>query len=128
MKKITQKEFDNLPITKGYKECPSYTDYTNINSFGERCSFGVDCSFEGLSEYIGRYPFFSFVGIGSRTGSKTYVFNLKSGVYIRCGCFLGTKDDFLRKVDTENADLFYKKQIELIIDKFNHENNNQQKG
>ena len=40
MKKYTQSDFDNFEVDEnGYKICPS-GDYTQISSFGARCSFG----------------------------------------------------------------------------------------
>ena len=48
MKKITQKEFDNLPVENGFKICPGNTDYSQINTKGELCSFGKLCSFTTL--------------------------------------------------------------------------------
>lgn len=55
MKKITQKEFESLPVVGGLRQCPGYTNYSLINkfegcSFSEGCSFGKACSFgEGCS-------------------------------------------------------------------------------
>ena len=51
MKKITQQEFNALPVNEfGIKMCPGDTDYSCIKigercSFGDGCSFGVGCSF-----------------------------------------------------------------------------------
>ena len=45
LKKISQDEFDALPVVDGIKKCPGFTDYSNVKSFGERCSFGGCCSF-----------------------------------------------------------------------------------
>ena len=47
MRKMTQIEFDALPIVHGYRACPGDTDYIDINSFGERCHFGERCLFGG---------------------------------------------------------------------------------
>ena len=50
MKKITQEEFDKLPIENGIKICPGNTDYSNIKVFAGWCSFADGCSFaEGCS-------------------------------------------------------------------------------
>ena len=49
-RRITQKEFNALPVIDGVRQCPSNTDYSLIKSFGEWCSFGERCSFgEGCS-------------------------------------------------------------------------------
>lgn len=55
MRKITQAEFDALPIVNGVKQCPSYTDYSAIIKFGVRCSFGSGCIF-GLALSRGHCP------------------------------------------------------------------------
>ena len=44
MKKITQEQFDKLPIKYGIKQCPAFTDYSDIKNFGKRCSFGIGCN------------------------------------------------------------------------------------
>jgi acetyltransferase-like isoleucine patch superfamily enzyme len=50
MNKITQQEFDALPIVDGLRQCPRDTDYSGVEDFGEGCSFGERCSFgEGCS-------------------------------------------------------------------------------
>jgi len=61
MRKITQEEFDNLPIVNGFKECPSNTDYSNIKNFGNGCFFGTikefksRCKKEGKTIYLEYY-------------------------------------------------------------------------
>lgn len=90
-----------------------------INSvFGCNSEFGLECEFENKGQYIGEYPFYAFEGLGSRLGSRTYVFNLKSGIYVRCGCFFDNVDEFKKRVIEEEADSFYIEQIDLIIRKF----------
>ena len=42
---MNQMEFDVLPVINGIKQCPGYTDYSQVEKFGERCSFGPRCSF-----------------------------------------------------------------------------------
>ena len=44
MRKITQSEFDILPVENGFKICPT-GDYSEIKNFGNSCSFGESCSF-----------------------------------------------------------------------------------
>lgn len=64
-------------------------------AFGESCSFGKDCSFEN-----GR-------GIGNsilqiRAGSKdrtSTAYNLDTGIYVRSGCFIGTLEEFEKRVN-----------------------------
>lgn len=116
MKTYTQVEFDAFERDeKGVKYCPT-GDYSQIKnfgewcrfeegcsfgkrcSFGERCSFEKCCSFEGIGPAKSGYPFVAWIGAGSRPGSKTYFFNLEQGIYVRCGCFLGTLPEFREKV------------------------------
>ena len=44
MKKYTQADFDAFEVIDGIKQCPS-GDYSDIQIFGDWCSFGRDCSF-----------------------------------------------------------------------------------
>ena len=44
MKKYTQADFNAFEVIDGIKQCPS-GDYSDIQIFGERCSFGRCCSF-----------------------------------------------------------------------------------
>ena len=44
MKKYTQADFDAFEVIDGIKQCPS-GDYSDIQIFGEWCSFGACCSF-----------------------------------------------------------------------------------
>ena len=49
MKKYTQADFDAFEVIDGIKQCPS-GDYSAIQVFSDRCSFGECCSFgEGCS-------------------------------------------------------------------------------
>lgn len=122
MKIYTQAEFNDIPRdNKGIKHCPN-GDYSEIKFFGERCSFGYRCFFENVGVAKAGYPFAAYIGAGSRQGSKTYFFNLEAGIYVRCGCFLGTLDEFIAKVEETHGDSHagqeYKAIAELIRDKF----------
>ena len=44
MKKYTQADFNAFEVIDGIKQCPS-GDYSDIQIFGEWCSFGACCSF-----------------------------------------------------------------------------------
>lgn len=143
MRRYTQAEFDALDRDEyGIKHCPT-GDYSHIKdfgarcnfgawsrfgeecrfgagcSFGERCRFGAGCSFENVGEYVGLYPYVAFIGCGSRVGSKTYVYNLAQGIYVRCGCFLGTLAEFRERVRTENADPLYIDFVDLAERRLN---------
>ena len=142
---VYEADFDAFEVIDGIKQCPS-GDYSDIQTFGERCafgercsfgkecsfgkwcsfgedcSFGEECSFEGKGEYIGDYPFLAFVGFGSRIGSKVYFFNLQDGIYVRCGCWLSDIAGFRERVKAENADAMYLDLCDLVERKFNQKN------
>ena len=82
-------------------------------SFGERCSFGKACSFENIQEDIDR--FVKIDRIGSRNGC-TYFFKTLSNIYVRCGCFFGTIDEFEQKVKEthEHNEQYLKEYLEAI--------------
>ena len=88
MEKYTQKKFDAFKSDEyGYKICPT-GDYTQIKNFGERCS----CEFGEFSKML------TFGGFGSEART-TYFFLLTSkALYVRCGCFQGTYDEWINKV------------------------------
>ena len=126
MKKITQQEFDALPVVEGRKKCPGSTDYSAIKhfpercscgewcsfgvgcsfgercsfgawcSFGERCSFGEGCSFEGHKARTSN-PYIAIDRAGS-VRRKTYFFDFEDGIYVRSGCFFGSLYEFRAKV------------------------------
>ena len=102
MKKITQQEFDALPVVDGCKQCPGETDYSAIKrfpewcSFGERCSFGEGCSFEGHKARTSN-PYIAIDRAGS-VRRKTYFFDFEDGIYVRSGCFFGSLSEFRAKV------------------------------
>ena len=127
MKKYTQADFNAFEVIDGIKQCPS-GDYSDIQIFGEWCSFGAccsfgkGCSFEDKGEYIGDYPFLAFVGFGSRIGSKVYFFNLQDGIYVRCGCWLSDIAGFRERVKEKNADAMYLDLCDLVERKFNQKN------
>lgn len=127
MEEYTQADFDAFEVIDGIKQCPS-GDYSDIQIFGEWCSFGGGCafgggcSFEDKGEYIGDYPFLAFVGFGSRIGSKVYFFNLQDGIYVRCGCWLSDIAGFRERVKEKNADAMYLDLCDLVERKFDRKN------
>lgn len=91
MKKYTQEQFDSFPVgDDGFKNCPN-GDYTNIKTFGERCSF------EGANIANSGYPLMSIGGAGSAYRT-TYFFNTENGIIVRSGCFKGTLAEFRERV------------------------------
>ncbi len=97
-----------------FGECCNFEAYCSFGKrcsfgrwciFGEQCSFGDRCDFEGIGSAKSGYPFAAWIGAGSRKGSKAYFFNLEQGIYVRCGCFLGTLPEFREKVrETHGTD------------------------
>ena len=122
MKKVTQEMFDTFIVICGIKQCPT-GDYSKIKSFGEscsfgeRCSFGESCSFEnGHVTATNLQPFYKFSGFSSREMSETYIFNCVDGVFVRCGCFFGSVDDFKNRVIKEKGeDNGYLKIVDLYV-------------
>ena len=108
MKKITQQEFDELPVVDGCKQCPGETYYSAIKrfpegcsfgawcSFGVWCSFGEGCSFEGHKARTSN-PYIAIDRAGS-VRRKTYFFDFEDGIYVRSGCFFGSLYEFRAKV------------------------------
>ena len=128
MKKVTQEMFDDFEVIYGVKQCPS-GDYSAIRrfnelcsfgkgcSFGEECSFGEGCSFENGHKAVDRIqPFYKFSGFSSRQMSETYIFNSMGGIFVRCGCFFGSVDDFKNRVIKEKGeDNGYLKIVDLYV-------------
>ena len=96
MKKITQQEFDALPVVEGWKKCPGSTDYSAIKHFPDGCSFGEGCSFEGHKARTSN-PYIAIDRAGSAR-RKTYFFDFEDGIYVRSGCFFGSLSEFRAKV------------------------------
>ena len=115
MKKITQQEFDALPVVEGRKKCPGSTDYSAIKHFPDGCSFGEGCSFgawrsfgEGCSFECHKArtsnPYIAIDRAGSLR-RKTYFFDFEDGIYVRSGCFFGSLSEFRAKVlEDEDGD------------------------
>ena len=120
---VTQQMFDAFEVINGVKQCPS-GDYSEIKTFSGPCSFGDWSSFgEGSSFENGHeaadhnQPFYKFSGFSSRRMSETYIFNCVDGIFVRCGCFFGSVDDFKsRVIDQNGEDHGYLKIVDLYID------------
>ena len=87
-----------------FGECCSFGEWC---SFGEGCRFGEGCNlennlrFENISEQIDRV--IKIDRIGSRKGC-TYFFKTLSQIYVRCGCFFGTIEEFEAQVNETHKD------------------------
>lgn len=116
MNKITQEEFDALPVVNGIKYCPSFTDYSDIKVFCERCSFDECCRFgKGCLYCDNKFKkLYQFCGFGS-VGRTTRVYLLDTGTcLIECGCQVGkTVDEFEKRIretyseDGEEGAIYY---------------------
>jgi hypothetical protein len=53
--------------------------------------------------------------IGSRS-DYTHVYRTDKGVYVKCGCFFGTMDEFASKVKDTHGDNKYANQYLKVID------------
>ena len=131
MKKYTQEDFDNFDIADGIKQC-QVGDYSLIKVFGERCSFGEECSFGKRCSFgeecrFGeRCGFGEWCSFGERCGfenghlsinknyiafdrcggslRKTYFWFFEDGIYVRAGCYFDTIDNFLCEVEKKYSD------------------------
>lgn len=81
--------------------------------FGEYCNFGECCRFENIVEVIDRV--IKIDRIGSRNGC-TYFFKTLSEIYVRCGCFFGTLEEFEEQVNEthEDNEQYRKEYLEAI--------------
>ena len=129
MKKVTQEMFDALEVVEGVKQCQT-GDYTEIENFGEFCSFGKSCSFgeycsfgkscsfeNGHEAVYYNQPFYKFSGFSSRQMCETYIFHCVDDIFVRCGCFFGTVDEFKKRViEKKGEDHGYLKIVDLYVD------------
>lgn len=77
-------------------------------SFGERCSFGEWCSFgEECECEFGKFQKMLSAGGFGREGRTTYFFRCTDGIYVRCGCFAGTLDEWAERVQKTHRDSVY---------------------
>jgi len=125
MKKYTQGEFNAFPVVDGCKQC-STGDYTEIKvfgewcsfgercSFGEQCSFGERCSFENNKKFKPGIPFIRVNNIGSR-GDGCQIFNFTDGLYVRCGCWAGSVEDFVTRVKERHAGTVHERTYLLAV-------------
>ena len=106
MKKYTQEEFDQFPVDeRGRKQCPS-GDYTLIQKFPERCSFGEWCSFGECCSFgewckceFGEFTAMHIAGGFGSEGRTTYFFHMADGsICVRCGCFAGNINEWENQV------------------------------
>ena len=63
--------------------------------FGDWCGFGKDCIFENE---IKLKEFLKFEGFGSTKRCTYFWLSIDNEVYVRCGCFFGSIDEFRKQV------------------------------
>ena len=120
MKVYTEKDLEGFERDDlGWLICPS-GDYTQIKSFGERCSFGECCgfgercrfgevcSFEGGRVSGGRYMAVDRIGSEKR---KTYFFADRDGnIFVRAGCWFSDLSAFKERVRDVHAGTRHEKE------------------
>lgn len=120
MRRYTLEDFKTFEKDEyGVLICPQgdYTSLKNIPascsfgegcSFSERCSFGEWCSFsEGCECEFGKFQKMLSAGGFGREGRTTYFFRCTDGIYVRCGCFAGTLDEWAERVQKTHRDSVY---------------------
>ena len=126
MRRYTLEDFKTFEKDEyGVLICPQgdYTSLKNIParcSFGERCSFGVGCSFGEWCSFgvgcsfgewceceFGKFQKMLSAGGFGREGRTTYFFRCTDGIYVRCGCFAGTLDEWAERVQKTHRDSVY---------------------
>ena len=75
----------------------AYNNFGENNRFGARNNFGEGCKLEKTKPLIGRVVYYGG-GYGSE-GRTTYAIPMKSGVYVRCGCWAGSLKEFRERVE-----------------------------
>ena len=120
MRRYTLEDFKTFEKDEyGVLICPQgdYTSLKNIParcSFGEGCSFGEWCSFgegmqfrRGCECEFGKFQKMLSAGGFGREGRTTYFFRCTDGIYVRCGCFAGTLDEWAERVQKTHRDSVY---------------------
>lgn len=101
----------NIPASCSFGEWCSFGEGCSFGkwcSFGERCSFGEWCSFgKGCECEFGKFQKMLSAGGFGREGRTTYFFRCTDGIYVRCGCFAGTLDEWAERVQKTHRDSVY---------------------
>jgi len=98
-----------------FSERCSFSEYC---SFAQGCSFAERCSFAKGIKIEGYHKLIAYIGIdriGSRLG-KTYFFKCKDGLFVRCGCWFGTMEDFTARVKETHPTGRFRKEYDMAID------------
>lgn len=108
MRRYTLEDFKTFEKDEyGVLICPQ-GDYTSLKNIPARCSFGEWCSFgEGCECEFGKFQKMLSAGGFGREGRTTYFFRCTDGIYVRCGCFAGTLDEWAERVQKTHRDSVY---------------------
>jgi hypothetical protein len=89
--------------------------FGNYSRFSENCTFEEYCSFEGLKFHENEKIYFIRVNnIGSRNDG-CYIFNAVDDLYVRTGCFFGSKNKFLNQVREVHKGTRHEKTYKLAL-------------
>lgn len=94
MKKYTEDDLKNFEVIDGYLICPT-GDYSEIKIFEMKCSFGEGCMVENI---INLANFLKFEGFGSVKRCTYFFSDINNDIFVRCGCFFGSLEEFRKKV------------------------------
>ena len=95
----------NIPASCSFGEGCSFGEWCSFGkscSFGERCSFGEWCECE-----FGKFQKMLSAGGFGREGRTTYFFRCTDGIYVRCGCFAGTLDEWAERIQKTHRGSVY---------------------
>lgn len=114
MRRYTLEDFKTFEKDEyGVLICPQ-GDYTSLKNIPARCSFGEWCSFgegmqfrRGCECEFGKFQKMLSAGGFGREGRTTYFFRCTDGIYVRCGCFAGTLDEWAERVLKTHRDSVY---------------------
>lgn len=78
--------------------------YGNAEIYGDahvagRASVHGDTCIDGNAEVMHSRDYLTVAPIGSRGGPTTFFRNAEGGIYVKCGCFSGSIEEFLQKVE-----------------------------
>ena len=108
MRRYTLEDFKTFEKDEyGVLICPQ-GDYTSLKNIPARCSFGEGMQFRrGCECEFGKFQKMLSAGGFGREGRTTYFFRCTDGIYVRCGRFAGTLDEWAERVQKTHRDSVY---------------------
>ena len=108
MRRYTLEDFKTFEKDEyGVLICPQ-GDYTSLKNIPASCSFGEGCSFGKRCECeFGKFQKMLSAGGFGREGRTTYFFRCTDGIYVRCGCFAGTLDEWAERIQKTHRGSVY---------------------